>query len=81
MTLRYLYQNRNNRLRCNGCENIAIRADRFEISYLKPRLSFGTLLFPALIESVSNRGNEFFVVERLHEKGDRADRHCGSTRG
>src|SRR5207253_10729146 len=38
-------------------------------------------LFPALIERVANRGDEFFVVERLHEKGDRADRHCGSTRG
>lgn len=53
----------------------------FEISYLKSRLSFGTLLCPALIEGVANRRDEFFVIERLHEKGDWPDGHCGGTRG
>jgi len=42
---------------------------------------FGSLLFPALIESVANCRDEFFVVERLHEKGNRTDRHCSGTRG
>ena len=42
---------------------------------------FGTLLFPALIEGVANRRDEFFVVKRLHEKGDWPDGHCGGTRG
>ena len=42
---------------------------------------FGSLLFPALIESVANRRDEFFVVERLHEKGNRTDGHRGGTRG
>ena len=41
----------------------------------------GALLFPALIESVANRRDEFFVVERLHEKGNWTDRHCSGTRG
>ena len=48
---------------------------------LKPRLSFGTLLLRALIESIANCRDEFFVVERLHEKGDRADGHCGRPGG
>ena len=48
---------------------------------LKPRLSFGTLLLRALIESVANCRDEFFVVEGLHEKGDRADGHCGRPGG
>jgi hypothetical protein len=41
----------------------------------------GALLFPALIESVANSCDEFFVVERLHEKGNWADGHCRGTRG
>ena len=76
-----LSQNRNNRLRRSRCNCICVRADGFKISYLKPRLSFGPLLFPALIEGVANRRDEFFVVKRLHEKGDWPDGHCGGTRG
>jgi hypothetical protein len=51
------------------------------MSHLKPRLSFGTLLFPALTESVANRRDEFFVVERLHKKGDWPNSHCSGTCG
>jgi hypothetical protein len=52
-----------------------------DIEILNRVSRFGRLLLPALIESVANRRDEFFVVERLHEKGNRTDRHCGGTRG
>ena len=33
------------------------------------------------MQRITHGGDEFFVVERLHEKCDRADGHCGGTRG
>jgi hypothetical protein len=39
------------------------------------------ILFPALTEGVADRCDEFFVFERLHKKGDRADGHCGRADG
>src|SRR6266576_7325487 len=33
------------------------------------------------MQRVTDGGDEFFVVERLHEKCDRTDGHCGGARG
>jgi hypothetical protein len=37
-------------------------------------------LISRLIESVAHRGDEFLIVEWLHEIGDRADGHGGGAR-
>jgi hypothetical protein len=35
----------------------------------------------SLIQRVTHRGDEFFVVERFHEKCNRANGHCGGACG
>jgi hypothetical protein len=57
------------------------QARGFDVRQVNCSPSFGSFLFLTLTESAANCRDEFFVVKWFHEKGDRADGHCGSTRG